>query len=88
MSRRYNIFSKTYGVSEWIRTTEFTDNEIIVTDHNSINKFRYANVNKIKEKNNLVIIFLDSNLVIRIYKNAFVEGSWDECAKMLGFAVK
>lgn len=50
MSNRYKMYSKTYGVAEWIRTTEFTDHEIIVSDHTSITKLKYENIKKIKEK--------------------------------------
>ena len=49
-SKRYKLYSATYGVTEWIRTTEFLDDEIILTDHTTVNKFKYDNIQKIKEK--------------------------------------
>ena len=82
-ARRYKLYAKTYGVSEWMRTTEFTDTEIIATDHTSTNKFLYTNVKRIKEAGNLVIIMMNNNLALRIYKDAFVEGTWEECKKMI-----
>lgn len=88
ISQRYKLFSKTYGVSEWIRATEFTDDEIVLYDHNSVSKMKYENIKKIKVKNNLVMIFLNDNLAIRLYKDAFVEGSWDECKKMIDSKIK
>ena len=51
-SNRYKLLSKTYGVTEWIRTTEFTDEEIVLSDYNSVTKFRYDNIKKIKEESN------------------------------------
>ncbi|MBO5869670.1 MAG: YcxB family protein [Clostridia bacterium] len=83
ISRRYKLYSKTYGVTEWIRTVEFADEEIIITDHSSVSKHKYENIKKIKEKNDVVMIFINNNMAIRIYKNAFVEGSWEECKEML-----
>ena len=56
-SKRYKLYSTTYGVTEWMRTTEFLDDEIVMMDHTTVSKFKYSNIQKIKEKNNVVIIF-------------------------------
>ena len=82
-SKRYKLYSTTYGVTEWMRTTEFLDNEIVLTDHTSVSKFKYSNIQKTKEKNNVVMLFMNNNMALRLYKDAFVEGSWEECRKML-----
>ncbi len=82
-ANRYKLCAQTYGVSEWIRTTEFTEDEIIFTDHTSINRFKYSNIRKIKEKNNVVMISFNTNFAIRLYKDAFVEGTWEECKELL-----
>ncbi len=87
-SKRYKLYSTTYGVSEWIRTTEFLDDEIILTDHTSVSKLKYSNIEKIKEKNNIVMIFMNDNLALRLYKDAFVEGSWEECKKKINVMIK
>lgn len=79
MSSRYKLLSKTYGVSEWTRTTEFAEDEIIISDHTTVQRFQYGNITKIYEKNNDVIIFFNQYLSIRILKDAFVEGTWEEC---------
>ena len=77
------MLSKTYGVSEWIRTTEFIDEEIILTDHTAITRLKYENIKKIKENDHVAMIFMNTPLSFRIYKNAFVEGSWEECKKKI-----
>ena len=82
-SKRYKLYSNTYGVSEWIRTTEFLDDEIILTDHTSVSKLKYSNIEKIKEKNNVVMIFMNNNLALMLDKDAFVEGSWEECKQKI-----
>ena len=82
-SKRYKLYSTTYGVTEWMRTTEFLDDEIVLTDHTSVSRFQYSHIQKIKEKNNVVVIFMNNNLALRLYKDAFVEGSWEECKRIL-----
>ena len=82
-SHRYKLFSTTYGVTEWMQTIEFSDDEIVLTDHTSVSKFKYGNVRSIKEKGNAVLIIMNHNMALRLYKDAFVEGSWEECKKML-----
>ena len=81
--KRYKMNSKIYGVTEWIRSVDFGDDEITVTDHNSVYKYRYADIKRIKEKNDRVIVFFKFNLAIILYKDAFVTGSWEECKKLL-----
>ena len=87
-SKRYKLYSTTYGVSEWIRTTEFLDDEIILTDHTSVSKLKYSNINTIKEKSNVVMIFMNNNIALRLYKDAFVEGSWEECKEKINAMLK
>ncbi len=82
-SKRYKLYSTTYGVTEWMRTIEFLDDEIVLTDHTSVSKFQYGNIQKIKERGNLVIIFMNHNMALRLYKDAFKTGSWEECKSMI-----
>ena len=87
-NERYKLYSNVYGVTEWIRATEFTLDEITLTDHTSVTKVRYENIKKIKEKGNTVMIFLTHGLAMRLYKDAFVEGSWDECKEIINSKCK
>ena len=82
-SKRYKLYSATYGVTEWMRTTEFLDDEIVLTDHTSVTKFKYSNIQRIKEKGNVVMIFMNNNMALRLYKDAFVDGSWESCKKLI-----
>ena len=81
--KRYKMDFKIYGATEWIRSVDFGDDEITVTDHNSVYKYRYTDIKRIKEKNDRVIVFFKFNLAIILYKDAFVTGSWEECKKLL-----
>ena len=71
-----------------MRTIEFLDDEIVLTDHTSVSKFQYSNIEKIKEKNNVVMIFMNHNLALRLYKDAFVEGSWEECKEKINSMIQ
>ena len=71
-----------------MRTTEFLEDEIVLTDHTSVSKLKYSNIKKIKEKNNIVMIFMNDNMAWRLYKDAFVEGSWEECKNIINSMTK
>ena len=43
---------------------------------------------KIKEKNNDILIFFNNNLGLRLYKDAFVEGTWEDCKKKINSIIK
>ena len=82
-SKRYKVASRTYGVPEWKRSTEFTEEDIVVTDHTTVQHVRYENVSGFSENGNVVMIYFHDDLAIRIYKDAFVEGSWEQCKQLL-----
>ena len=79
----YKINSKNYCVRKWKRSIELTESEITVYDHTSVLKFEYSTIKRVKVRRKLVTIFLKSGLELRLYKKAFVTGSWDECKKLL-----
>lgn len=82
-SKRYKLFSRMYGVSEWMRSHEFTEDGILYTDHTSVTTLKYENITKIKEYRNDVLILFRDNIVIRLYYDAFTEGSWEACKALL-----
>jgi hypothetical protein len=82
-NKRFDQLSKSYGMSKWQRSTEFLDNEVKLSENSSSVSFKYSQIKKLKEKGNLVMLFLDNGLAVRIYKYAFVDGSWEECKKLL-----
>ncbi|MBE6697055.1 MAG: hypothetical protein E7581_00875 [Ruminococcaceae bacterium] len=82
-SRRYKMMASMYGVSEWIRSIEFTPEEIVLTDHTTVQRFKYESIRKIKKKGNVIMIYLDHGLALRLYEDAFITGSWAECKQLL-----
>ncbi len=87
-SGRYKMMAKTYGVTEWMRKTEFLEEKITLTDHNSVTELHYENVEKIKEKGNVVMIFFNHNQALRLYKDRFISGSWQECKAFIEEKIK
>lgn len=82
-SKNYKMLSKTYGVAEWIRTIDFLDNEIILKDHTSKLPLQYSNICKIKEKADMALIHFNNKMIVIVYKESFVDGSWDECKALI-----
>jgi hypothetical protein len=87
-NKRFDQLSKSYGMSKWQRSTEFLDNEVKLSENSSSVSFKYSRIKKLKEKGNLVMLFLDNGLAVRIYKDAFVDGSWEECKTLLEKKIK
>jgi len=87
-SQRYKVASKNFGVDEWTRTTEFRDDGILLTECTSTMQFKYQNIKKIKEKDNLIMILFNNNQALRLYKDTFVEGTWEECKEKINSMLK
>lgn len=81
---RYKRCVSLYGSEEWLRSIEFLDDEIKVKDASSVTVLKYDGITRIKEKNNTVlIVFGKSSIALRVYKDAFSNGSWEECKALL-----
>ena len=80
---QYKNLCKSIGASEWVFTTEFTDDAIIISDPIGFANLKYGNVKKIREKGNGVMIFMNDGMQIKLYKDAFVEGTWEECKEKI-----
>lgn len=85
-AKRYNLLSGVYGRAEWTRSVEFLADEIVLTDHTAVSRVSYSGIRAIRERGRAVMIFFQNNTAIRIYKDAFTEGSWEECYAMLSAA--
>ena len=80
---KYKLYTTTYGVTEWLRKIEFSDDEITVTDHNNVCKFKYQSIEKIKETDRTILLYLKNNIVIRLYKNSFIDCTPEECLNQI-----
>ena len=88
MSRRYKYLAKTYGVDKWISSVEFLNNEIIVTEHIKKESYQYENITQFTERKDYVVILINNSTGIIVYKNAFLNGSWEECKTLINSKMK
>ena len=78
-AKRYQFITKNIGVTEWTRTIEFTSDDIVLRDHTHFSNFKYKEIKKIIEKDDSVTIYFSGNYTLRLYKDAFIEGTWEDC---------
>ena len=83
----YKNLSSTFNATEWVQTVEFCEDKIKVSLHNSTGEYDYRQIKKIIERGNSGIIVF-KNGALRLYKDAFVEGSWEECKEKLTAHIK
>ena len=79
----YRHLAKMYGGENWIRTVEISDNCITLSEGNNSAEFLYSDIADISEKDNKIWLKTKKRTVIRLYKDAFVSGSWEECRALL-----
>jgi len=80
--KQYVQLVDTYGCENWIRTITVSDEGIFIKEGNLSIDYKPLDVAKITEKKDKIWIILNSETVIRMYKSAFIEGSWEECKKL------
>lgn len=84
VSMQYSRMAKAYGETEWLRTVEFNDDGMTLSEHTSTATFLYSDIRKITEKGNAVRIKLGRKGSVRLYKDAFVDCAWEECREFIG----
>ena len=83
----YNRLSNMFNSTEWVQTVEFCEDKIKVSLHNSTGEYSYSQIKKVVERRKQAFIIF-KNGVLRLYKDAFVEGSWEECKEKLTAHIK
>ena len=87
-NNRYKMMVKTYGVPEWTRTIEFLEDEIVYTEHTTVIRYRYEQIERILKKGNVILLLCNNRSALRLYEDAFVEGSWAECQEKIASKTK
>lgn len=80
---QYRRMAKIYGEENWTRTITFGDENITLSEGTISAAFEYKDIMSIREKDNSVWLNARNRTVLRLYKDAFVDGSWDECKELL-----
>lgn len=80
--KQYAQLAKIYGCESWLRTITISDTDIMLEEGNSSIQCQCADVVRVTEKGDKIWLVMNSNTVIRLYKSAFTEGSWEECKEL------
>lgn len=83
--KQYNTLARTYG-ENWLRTICFEEDKLAVTEGNvsvSSLQFPYSDIASIEEKDNKVWLRLKNKFSVRLYKDKFIDASWEECRAFL-----
>ena len=82
-SAQYKRMSKIYGEENWTRTIEFGEDCISLSEGTISAKYQYKDIMSIREKGNKIWLTARNRTVLRLYKDAFVDGTWEECKSLL-----
>lgn len=77
--KQYSQLAKFCGGKNWTRTITLSDADICISEGPSVIHFKNTDVVRVVEKGDKIWLIMNSNTVLRMYKSAFVEGSWDTC---------
>ena len=83
LNRQYKSMAKSFGQEEWFRTIVFEEERVIVLEGNVTINIQYSDISEVKEKDNKVWLMLKDKKVIRMYKDSFVDSSWEECKSLI-----
>lgn len=76
---QYRRTAQVYGTENWTRTITFGDEKIYLTEGNASADFEYGDIIRIKEKDNNIWLTMKNRIVVRLYKDAFVDCGWEDC---------
>lgn len=71
------------GGSAWTRCITVTADEITVNDGINIATFKTAGVTKVTQDDMKLRVFIKNGGSLRLYKNAFTQGTWQDCLSLL-----
>lgn len=79
---QYRILAKRYNCENWTRRIYFDQDTIRIEEASISVKYIYSDIVQIKEKDNSVWLKASNKTVIRLYKDCFVESTWEDCKKL------
>ena len=81
--RQYNQLTKVHGSKSWMKTITISDTDIVISEGVTTVNCKTADVMRIIEKGDKIQLIMNNKMVVRMYKSAFVEGSWEACKELL-----
>ena len=82
-SVQYKQMAKVYGEENWNRTIDFSEDCITLSEGTISASFQYKDIMSIREKDNKIWLKARNRTVLRLYKDAFVDGTWEDCKALL-----
>ena len=77
---QYRRLAQAYGTQDWVRKIAFEKDGISLTEGNFSYKYAYADIKEVREEGNKIWLYAANKTVLRLYRDAFVEGTdWEEC---------
>ena len=81
--QRYNFMVKTYGKTEWMVRIVFGEKLIELHEPTAKQRLRYSDLISVTDRDNKIRLKFKNGVVVRLYKDAFVDSTWQECEEML-----
>ncbi len=79
---QYRVLAKRYRNENWVRSISFEKDKIRIKETTISIEYNYADIVQIKEKENKVWLIASNKTVIRLYKDCFIESTWEDCKKL------
>ncbi len=80
---QYKKLAEMAGGENWHRTVDLDDSGIITTDNSITVKTAYEEIKGLRENGNNIYLDTDKKGVIRLYKNCFTQGSYEEFRSLI-----
>ena len=82
-SMQYGRIAKLYGEADWLRTIEFTEDGILLSESTTNVTYSYGDIQGLSEKDGNVRVKLGRKGTIRLYKDSFTDCTWEECVEFI-----
>ncbi len=82
-SVQYRRMAKIYGEENWVRTIDFGEDCITLSEGTISAAYAYKDIMSIREKGSRIWLTARNRTVLRLYKEAFIGGTWEECKALL-----
>ena len=80
---QYKRMAGIYGEENWIRTITFGEDCITLSEGTISASYQYKDIMKLREKGNAVWLTARNRTVLRLYKDAFIGSTWEDCRQLL-----
>lgn len=80
---QYRRLTKVFHADNWTRTITFGKEDILFVEGTSKISFLYTDISNIYEKENKIRIDFSNKTVIRLYRDAFSDCTWEECRRRI-----